>query len=809
MAEPGDDSRTPEVSGPGPGQTPRWAGIAPELEGYEITDRLGEGGMGTVWRATQLSTRREVALKLLGTAAFGSDKARTRFEREVELTARLQHPNIAQLFDSGLHHGMYYYVMELIPGAPLDKHVEEQHLTQRQVLELVRKVCEAVQHAHQRGVIHRDLKPSNILVTPDGQPHVLDFGLAKAFLEGDSGRTVSVDGEVAGTPAYMSPEQAAGHPDQMDTRSDVYSLGVILFRLLTRESPHDTSGTPYEVLRRIAEEEVKRPREIRKEVDRELEALLLKALAHDPEKRYRSAGDLAQDIQNYLNGDPLTAKPPTTAYFLRKRIAKYRGPVIATSSVLALLIGMAVFSYVRISRERTRAVAAEKLARDRLVETQHARDNARGEANKASAVKNFLQGMLASVHPGIAQGREITVREILDQAVSDIGTRLAEQPEVEAAVRATIGTTYLALGHHDAAEPQLSAALEVRRCVLGEQHRDTLASMHDLACQRMSSGRFAEAERLFKQTLEIQRRVLGQGDPDALICMMNLAAALSKQGKYSDGEEVMRQMVAIGEASLSHDSPLWRLMVFVRGQLLMGGVPEISETAGMVGQTLETRRLLADDEPLTVLSLRRVEAALRDLQAEEEASRRFEALIEKSREESELGERENLDRLRGLYGEEHPDTLRSMFFLALFLKLNGKLDEAEELFRRCAEARQRVLGAEDRDTMAAMFYLADTLEEEGKLDEAEATFRKGLEIQRRAPGADRQLALAFMKRRAALLEKRGKPDEEETIRKESLKIEKRASGDRDAASGGHVTPSDPASTSATESTRVPSVTGEK
>ncbi len=320
----------------------------PDIEGYKIIKPLGEGGMGMVWCAEQLSTRRQVALKLLVSQRIESPKAQARFQREVELTARLDHPNIARIYDSGLHHGMYYYAMELIEGLPLDQYIKSHSLSRTEILGLMQKVCQAVLYAHLRAVIHRDLKPSNILVSSDGQPHVLDFGLAKALLDDTDALTISVEGQIAGTPAYMSPEQAAGHHSQTDTRTDVFSLGVILYELLTGEPPHDLSGSMFDVLHRIADGRIRRPRKLDKSIDSELEALLLKALAQDPENRYASAGALAKDISNYLSGEPLDAQAPTILYFLRKKALKYRVQIVASLAISLVLLGIALVVYTKI-----------------------------------------------------------------------------------------------------------------------------------------------------------------------------------------------------------------------------------------------------------------------------------------------------------------------------------------------------------------------------------------------------------------------------------------------------------------------------
>ena len=382
----------------------------PRIPGYEVINFLGRGGMGDVYRAVQLSTRRPVALKLMR-PDFTSEKMRLRFEREVELTARLDHPNIARIYDSGRHNDLYFYAMELIEGEPLDKHVLHNQLPRRQVLELMRIAVRAVQHAHQRGVIHRDLTPNTIIVGGDGQPHVLDFGLAKPLL--DEAPAISVTREVVGTPAMMSPEQAAGESSRVDTRTDVYSLGVILFKFVTGHWPHDINGPEPEVLRRIRNDEVKRPRELVKDIDRDLEALLLKALARLPEDRYASAAELARDLDNYLAGDPLMVRRASIPYVIRKRIKKHApaAAIAAVGALLAVAVAVATFPMVTAAVGLLVMVAILTFAYLRI---KHERDQVVTQRNRTQALlrinelMNRKQGLHELLDLLLAEARMLT-----------------------------------------------------------------------------------------------------------------------------------------------------------------------------------------------------------------------------------------------------------------------------------------------------------------------------------------------------------------------------------------------------------------
>lgn len=304
----------------------------PEFEGYQIIEELPRGGQAFVYKAIHKATKAKVALKVLAPISVASAKARLRFEREVDLISGLKHPYIVSIRDSGIAKGQYYFAMEYLQGLPLDQYVSSQELSFRETLELFAKTCKAITYAHQHGVIHRDLKPSNILVDERGDPHVLDFGLAKAAgCFSDTASMVSMTGEIKGTLAYMFPEQASGQVDLIDTRTDVYSLGIILYQLLTAQFPYDVSGTTAQILRNTERAVPMRPRNIISRFNSEVEAILLKALEKNPNERYQSAVELSDDIERWLNGEPLIAKSHNSFYIMRKLMYrhKYASPTSA------------------------------------------------------------------------------------------------------------------------------------------------------------------------------------------------------------------------------------------------------------------------------------------------------------------------------------------------------------------------------------------------------------------------------------------------------------------------------------------------
>jgi hypothetical protein len=390
----GDDSSgTSQASGdPSP----------PQIPGYEILKQIGRGGMGVVFKAVQLSTKRLVALKLLLEGPYASETSRRRFEREITLAAQLRHPNIIPIYDSGISDGRMYYAMEHVHGMPLSDFFRAHSIALEGRLKLFVRICHAVGHAHVRGVVHRDLKPSNILVDGEGEPHVLDFGLAKAGFLGDM--TTSVSAQIVGTPAYMSPEQASGDPSGVDIRTDVYAMGVMLYETLTGEMPYDTTGAMGKILTNITQVDPPAPTRLNPKIDAELSAIILKALRKSKEDRYQSVDALSNDLQHYLVGEPVSARPPSGFYLLRKAMYKYR-LLVGTAAVLVIFASamLLMFRFIRTSKKEVEQARQEtRILQEQVTEKEAARIEAEKGRLQAEDARRDYEWLVKNVDPEFA-----------------------------------------------------------------------------------------------------------------------------------------------------------------------------------------------------------------------------------------------------------------------------------------------------------------------------------------------------------------------------------------------------------------------
>ena len=702
---------------------------------YRVVREIGRGGMGVVYEAEQQRPRRSVALKVILGGRFVDAVTVRMFQREADSLARLKHPSIAAIYESGsTEEGRHFFAMELVQGRTLSACFDGRGAatTRSEVrgrIDLFRQITAAVAYAHQRGVIHRDLKPSNILVvesaaeTPSGQApagiKILDFGLARITDPGsDAVETGTTHGGIRGTLPYMSPEQVRGQRDEIDVRTDVYALGVILHRLLSGRLPLDLEGIDITAAARIICEQAPRPlgetAQGRVRFDRDLEVIVRKALEKDPARRYQTAAALDEDIGRYLGGQPILARPPSAAYQLRKLVARNKAAFSAAAAVLLALVGVAILMTVQARR-----IAAE-------------RDRANREATTAIRVSSFLTDLFKVSDPSEAKGNSIKARDILDQGAGRIDKELADEPLVQAGLMLTMGTVYRDLGLYKEAEPLLEKSLSMRRHLLGEESLDTLASMDGLAFLYLVEGRTGEAEALFKQSLDRRARLAGDEDPGTLRTMEGLAGVYDKEARagreeklrrarYADEEKIRRQVVEARRRIQGEDDPRTLLSASdLAGCDMRQG--KYADAEALLRQTLERqRRVLGEDHPNTLGTMLNLGDALnyegRDAEAEKVL-------------------REALDRMRRVLGVEHPQTLSTMNDLGQLFQKQKRFAEAEALDRQVLSVRRRVLGDDHPDTVMTISSLADMVSYQGRYAEAEALLLEKLSRERRLLGED-------------------------------------------------------------------------
>ncbi len=756
MIDPSSNS-TPHGSGGDPEPTLDSAadpvGVpAPDLGSvgpYRLIRKLGEGGMGQVWLAEQSApVKRKVALKIIKAGRYDAS-ALLRFDLERQTLAIMDHPAIAKVFDAGsTAEGQPYFVMEYVPGLPITTYCDQKHFSVPGRLELLMKVCEGVQHAHQKAIMHRDLKPSNILVVEvDGKPmpRIIDFGIAKAISEQAQDETlVTRVGGMVGTPGYMSPEQADPTVRDVDTRTDVYSIGVLLYELLTGVLPFDAGQWKtkpfHEVLRELQEEDPPSPstrisgnsnsttaaqrrntdpRQLTSLLRGDLDWIALKSLEKDRGRRYGTPSELAADLGRYLRNEPVVARPASTAYRTKKYIQRHKFGVAAATAMALLVVGFAVMQTIQL-RRTTR------------------------ERDRADRVTKFMTGMFKVSNPSEARGNDIRAREILDKAAKDIDTGLANDPELQAQMMNVMGNVYQSLGLISTSEPLLRRTWEIRQRVLGPRNPDTLKSQSDLAIAVLAQSHYPEAEKLCRQAMETRRQVLGPEHHDTLDSAVLLATILGYEGRYPEAEELDRNALDVLRRKFGPQDSLTATALSLQADTLTHEekYPEAEKSAR---EALETdRRMLGADHPSVLRDMFNLGGILTE---------------EKHYTEAEEVSKELIESARRVLGPQHPGTLTAMVNLAELLGEEKRYGEAEKLDRDVLGIEQKTLGPKHARTLYTMGNLGFVLIEEKKYSEAEEILRRALDDMRRVLGPSHDVTTGATYKLARVLALEGKRDE--------------------------------------------------
>ena len=738
----------------GPGQTD----ASPRR--YRILQRIGTGGMGEVYEAEQLEPiRRRVALKVIK-RGMDTDAVVARFESERQALALMDHAAIARVYDAGATpDGRPYFVMEYVTGIPITDYCDQNRLGLQARLGLFIGICEGVQHAHQKGIIHRDIKPTNVLVTVhEGHPapKIIDFGLAKATAHILTERTLYTElGQLVGTPEYMSPEQAEMSGLDVDTRTDIYSLGVLLYELLVGTLPFDPAalraGSYDEMRWRIREEEAPRPstrasQETRrarpelalpKQLRGDLDWIVMKAIEKDRTRRYASASDLAADIQRHLNDEPVMAGPPSQSYRMKKFMRRHRVGVAAASAVvLALLLGV-VGTTVGFLRAKRAERAAEQ-------------------------VSSFLVGMFKVADPESTLGSRITAREILDRGAERIDLELKDQPLMRARLLGTMGDVYKNLGLYSAARPLLESSLTLRRDRLGESHLDVSDAEARLGELYRLAGNRAGAESLLTRALATREKALGPRNPDVGAVLCDLGMVYTAQGRFDEAGPVLERSLSIREKALGPEHAdvarslnelgvlRWRQERYPAAEsLFTRAIPIWEKTRGSnhpdVARALNNLALVLREEgrssstiPLYQRALTIYEKALGPDHPRVAAvlSNLAQSLSDKGNyaEAIRLCERALTIKEKAL-GPDHPDQAPTLQILAFSLKEQGKYDAAFRVLSRCLRVRERALAPDDPDLAWSLGDMGVLLRDRGDFVQGESYLHRALAIfERRKQG---------------------------------------------------------------------------
>jgi serine/threonine protein kinase len=754
---------------------------------YKLVELIGEGGFGVVYRAEQQQPmRRSVALKILK-PGMDSRPVVARFEVERQALALMDHPNIARVLDGGeTASGRPYFVMELVKGVPITRYCDEQQLTPHERLGLFVSVCGAVQHAHQKGIIHRDLKPSNVLIAvydDRAVPKVIDFGVAKATGPKLTEETLVTEvGSVIGTVEYMSPEQAEPDQSDIDTRGDIYSLGVLLYELLTGTTPlrpqRLRGAGVLELLCMIREEEPPtpstrlgataelpaiaasrglEPKKLRGLVRGDLDWIVMKCLEKDRTRRYETANALARDIERYLNEEPVEASPPSAGYRLRKFARKNRKLLAVAAGFTLLLVAGTIVS----TWEAWRATLAEQATsreRDRVLAEKERADQ---QANIAQAVNDFLQQDLLGqadignqpLRGGVDRNRDIKVGELLDRAAGATEGKFLDQPLTEAAIRLTLGKTYQGLGRFEEAQPHLERSILLRTVHLGADHPDTLSSKSALAWQYHHQGKYDLAEPLLVEVLQELTAQLGADHPNTMTSKRNLASLYMDQGKYKRAEPLYLEVVQAQTSKLGADHP--NTLRSKNGLALLYHLEgKFDRSELLYLEVIEARRSkLGIDHPNTLGS----KSGLAGLYLHRGKYDLAEPLYQ-----------EVIQTQASKLGANHPDTLRTKSGLALLYYYQTKYDRAEPLYQEVIDGLTSKLGADHPDILSNKKQLAMLYGQQEKYDRAVAIYQEVIHAETSKLGADHPNILRSKNNLATLYVQQEKIDLAEPLYQEVI-----------------------------------------